>query len=141
MSGLRGLRGCLRHPMDTLGILASHKKDGSPITMDQIQKAVSDLYGDWSALPKSSQKFIQITMAGEKYIEEYESVKQTERKIKEYLLQLIKDYPGIATVSDVESIIRQGDLESLLELLQKVRHRQLNSRRAVMRETQDEQEQ
>ena len=31
---------------DVLGILAEHEKRGTPITMEQIRKAVTDLYGD-----------------------------------------------------------------------------------------------
>ena len=42
---------------DVLGILAEHEKSGKPITMERIQKAVVDLYGEWNTLPKASQNF------------------------------------------------------------------------------------
>ena len=32
---------------DILGILSEHQKRGTPISMEQIRKAVSDLYGAW----------------------------------------------------------------------------------------------
>ena len=47
---------------DVLGILAEHKKNGKDIKMEQIHKAVCDLYSDWSALPETSRNFIDNVM-------------------------------------------------------------------------------
>ena len=46
---------------DVLGILAEHEKEGTPLSMKQIRKAVTDLYGDWNSLPNASQVFIDHT--------------------------------------------------------------------------------
>ena len=40
---------------DILGILAKHEKRRAPIPMEQIRKAVTDLYGGWESLPETSQ--------------------------------------------------------------------------------------
>ena len=47
---------------DVLGILAEHEKEGTPLSMKQIRKAVTDLYGDWNSLPNASQVFIENVM-------------------------------------------------------------------------------
>ena len=43
---------------DVLGILAEHEKKNAPIALEQIQKAVTDLYGSWDALPDTSRNLI-----------------------------------------------------------------------------------
>lgn len=39
---------------DVLGILAEHEKRRMPISMAQIRRAVTELYGSWETLPESS---------------------------------------------------------------------------------------
>jgi hypothetical protein len=47
---------------DIAGILMEHEKAGNPISYEQIDKAVKDLYGDWDSIPKESVEFLHDTM-------------------------------------------------------------------------------
>lgn len=89
---------------DVLGILAEHKKRGTPIIMEQIQKAVIDLYGDWSSLSDVSQTFIENVMADGRFEQLYEQTARGERETKELLIQFEQDYPGIAKETNVDAI-------------------------------------
>ena len=72
---------------DVLGILAEHKKRGTPIIMEQIQKAVTDLYGDWSSLSDMSQTFIENVMADGRFEQLYEQTARGEQETKELLIR------------------------------------------------------
>lgn len=95
---------------DVLGILAEHEKNGSPITLEQIQSAVSTLYGGWEKLSKASQGFITNTMQNRHFQELYEQIAKDEMETKELLIQFEQDYPGMA---------KEGNIDSIAETLQK----------------------
>ena len=89
---------------DVLGVLAEHEKRGVPITMNQIRRAVVDLYGEWETLPEPSQAFIENVMADGHFAELYEQTVSGERETKDLLIQFEKDYPGKTKESNVEEI-------------------------------------
>ena len=89
---------------DVLGILSEHEKRGTPISMEQIRKAVVDLYGDWSSLSIESQVFIENIMENRRYEQLYEQTINGERETRELLIQFEKDYPGIAKEDNVDAI-------------------------------------
>lgn len=128
---------------DILGILTAHKQDGAPITMAQIQKAVSDLYGAWSALPKASQKFIQNVMEEDRYDELYAEIKHKELETKDFLLQFEDENPGVATVSNINTIVdtmQKQDTASVLEFLRK-RQNQKSTAKTETKQKRDGREQ
>lgn len=89
---------------DVIGILYEHEKRGTPITMEQIRKAVSDLYGDWNALPEASQAFIKNVMYNGDLAQLYAQTTAGEKETKELLLQFEQDYPGVMKESNVDAI-------------------------------------
>ena len=89
---------------DVLGILAEHEKIGQPLTMERIQKAVSDLYGGWNALPEASQNFIANIMRNGRFEELYEQTVKGEQETKELLIRFEQDYPGITKEENVDQI-------------------------------------
>lgn len=95
---------------DVLGVLAAHDKVGQPLTMAQIRKAVSDLYGGWDALPEASQNFIANIMQNGHFAKLYEQAVKGEQETKELLIHFAQDYPGIAT---------EGNVDNIAETLQK----------------------
>lgn len=108
---------------DILGILAEHKKQGRPVSMEQIRKAVIDLYDDWNTLPESSQTFIENVMNDGRFEVLYEQTAIGEQETKELLLRFEKDYPGITTKTNVdeiaESLQKKSDQASILSMLRK----------------------
>lgn len=89
---------------DVLGILAEHENRGTPIGMKQIRKAVTDLYGEWSELPGSSQTFIENVMKNGRFIELYEIITKDEKETKDLLIQFEADYPGTAKEANIDDI-------------------------------------
>lgn len=106
---------------DILGILAEHEKRGNPITMDQIRRAVSDLYEDWESIPETSQAFIVNVMSDGRFRLLYEQIDQGERETKDLLAQFEKDYPGATNTANVDSIAenlqKRADKASILAQL------------------------
>ncbi|MCR4672144.1 MAG: hypothetical protein K5637_02765 [Lachnospiraceae bacterium] len=106
---------------DVLGILAEHEKRGVPISMDQIRKAVADLYGGWEALSEASQAFIENVMANGDFEELYEQTAAGEEETKALLIQFEQDYPGVTKESNADEIAarmqRKTDRASVLAKL------------------------
>lgn len=90
---------------DVLGILAEHEKRGMPITMEQIRKAVTDLYGDRALLSDMSQAFIENVMEDGRFEQLYKRIAQGEQETKELLIQFEKDYPGAAKEANIDAIV------------------------------------
>ena len=93
---------------DVIGILKAHQDNGTPLTLDQIKKAVTDLYGDWSALPRSSVDFIEQTMDKENYGEAFEQIKKSEGENKVTLQSFEADYPGVLSEDNLDEILRRA---------------------------------
>lgn len=113
---------------DVLGILAEHGKRGTPITMEQIQKAVTDLYGGWTSLSDMSQAFISNVMEDGRFEQLYAQIVQGEQETKKLLIRFEKEYLNIAKEDNVDAIAvtlqKKADKASILELL---RQRQAES--------------
>ena len=91
---------------DVIGILYEHEKRGTPISMEQIRRAVSDLYSVWDALPEASQAFIGNVMRSGQLAQLYAQTAAGEKETKELLLQFEQDYPGVTKESNVDAIAR-----------------------------------
>ena len=89
---------------DILGILAEHEKRGTPISMEQIRKAVFDLYGGWEKLPESSQAFIENVMEDGRFEELYEQTASGEKEVGALLVQFEQNYPNVVTGKNVNEI-------------------------------------
>ena len=110
---------------DVLGILAEHEKRGTPITMEQIRKAVVDLYGTWTSLPDSSRSFIENVMEKGRFDQLYGQIVQGERETKELLIHSEQDYPGVTTDSNIDAIAgtlqKKSDKASILAQLRQTK--------------------
>lgn len=116
---------------DVLGILVEHETKGTPITMEQIQKAVADLYGDWSALSENARKFIENAMADGNLAKQYEAIADGEQQAQEALIEFQEAYPGVTTTDNVESIARTlVEKKSVLAQLQQRKQKAKESEQA-----------
>ena len=106
---------------DILGILAEHEKRGAPVLMEQIHKAVSDLYGGWESLPEASQAFIENVMEDGRYEDLYEQTASAENEVGALLVQFEQNYPDVATDKNVNEIAgslqKKADRASILAKL------------------------
>ena len=89
---------------DILGVLAEHEKRGMPISMKQIRKAVTDLYGGWESLPETSQAFIENVMEDGRFEELYEQTVSGEKEVGALLVQFEQNYPNVVTGKNVNEI-------------------------------------
>ena len=107
---------------DILGVLAEHEKRGMPISMDQIRKAVIDLYGAWEVLPESSKAFIENVMEDGRFESLYEQTVSDEKAVGALLVQFEQKYPNIVTGKSVNDIAgnlqKKTDRASILAKLQ-----------------------
>ena len=89
---------------DVLGILAEHEKKDAAITIECIQKAVTDLYGSWDALPESSQNFITNVMLDGRFTELYTQTVIGEKETKKLLIEFEQNYPKVSKENNVDTI-------------------------------------
>ena len=89
--------------------------------MNQIRKAVYELYGSWDALPASSQAFIENIMTDGQFEELYEHTVSGEDETKTSLVQFDQNYPGVMKASNIKEIAdnlqRKTDRASVFALL------------------------
>ena len=110
---------------DVLGILAEHEKNGTPISMERIQTAVTELYGTWNALPETSRTYIGNVMENGHFSELFAQVQFGEQETKALLTEFTKDYPAVLQQSNVDTIAgnlqSKSDRASILRQLQTMR--------------------
>ena len=90
---------------DVIGILWEHEINGSPISMEQIKKAVKNLYDSYDKLPDHSKVFIERATANKSYEEIYKKVRQMEADNKDILLQFQDEYPDVTNTDNVNDIL------------------------------------
>ena len=118
---------------DVLGVLAEHEKRGEPLNMEKIRKAVSDLYGEWEALPEASRNFITNIMENGNFEELYAQTVKGEKETKELLLHFEQDYPGVTKEENADKIAgtlqRKANKASVLAQLRVLKAEQEQSAR------------
>ena len=97
---------------DVTGILKEHNKTRTPISLEQIKKAVCDLYGSYEALPEKSRLFVEKLINEGRYEERLSQIRKMEIENKGMLLQFQQQRPGELTrdiVDDIINYARRGD--------------------------------
>ncbi len=90
---------------DVIGILAEHKERGSPVSYEQIDKAVHDLYEGWQHIPSGSSAFLEAALKNRNYTEILSSIISEEQHSKDLLIDFVHKYPGKANGANANSII------------------------------------
>ena len=90
---------------DIIGILAEHEERGEPITLEKIDKAVTDLYGSWDKISEDSRIFIEETMKKGDFEKVYTEISVEENKAKDLLINFEQDYPSVANTANVNDIL------------------------------------
>lgn len=113
---------------DILGVLAEHQKQGQPITMKEIRRAVIDLYGTWDDLPLNAQKFIGDVMARGDFDQMYAEVCAEEQNDKTLLNIFEQAYPGVMNAQNVDSILT--NMKTRQPLIAQIREAQAKEQRS-----------
>ncbi len=108
---------------DVIGILAAHETYSEPIKLEQIQKAVNELYGSWDALPETSRYFIENIMNNRRFSELYKQVSGDEKTTRDILVRFEKDHPGEIRRGEadkmIEELVEKEDSSSIIAELQR----------------------
>lgn len=92
---------------DIIGILAEHEKRNQPITLEMIDRAVTELYGGWTDFPENSKSFIEDAIKKGNYKEVYISTNEEEKLSKNMLVEFEGKYPGVANQSNINDILKK----------------------------------
>lgn len=92
---------------DIIGILYEEQENGNPISLEQIQTAVCNLYNKWENLPSDSIDFINELTQNDNISHLYETYRSNEKNAKTALLDFEKEYPNVVTSDNVNDIIKQ----------------------------------
>lgn len=90
---------------DIIGILYEHEKRGTPLTMEDIDRAVCNLYGNWDKIPADSVAFINETMRNGNFEKAYQAVSDEEKRSKELLVHFETNYPKVTNTENVNTIL------------------------------------
>ena len=90
---------------DIIGILWEKEKEGNPLTIDRIKKAVCELYGSYESLSEEIRKFIENALENGDYENIYSHTRQYELENKENLLEYQDEKPGVISEDNVDDVI------------------------------------
>jgi len=93
---------------DIVGILSAHEETGCPIQYEDIDRAVTELYGGWQDVPESSKKFLQDTFANSDYSKIYQEIRESEKEAKQILLDFDQKYPTALTPDNLQDILEKA---------------------------------
>ena len=111
---------------DIIGILAEQKRMGNPISMEQIELAVTNLYGGWDDFSEEAKQYILQILSIADYQKAYETVRNSEIQTSISLVQFQEAYPGILSQDNLHSVIenvvqRKEKRSSVLQQLQELK--------------------
>lgn len=92
---------------DIVGILWEQQQTGHPLSFQDIDKAVCNLYDGWETLPDDAKKQIEKILDGGNLENLYHYYRDSEVKTKQSLVKFEADYPDVLTEKNLEQIIKQ----------------------------------
>ena len=95
---------------DVAGILWEHQRSGNPISREDINKAITVLYGN-ATLPDISQKIIDDAFADGDYERAYNEIHDSEKQAKDILIEFDRVYPGELKEENINAILEQARLK------------------------------
>ena len=73
--------------------------------MEDIDRAICNLYGSWDRIPADSVAFIQNIMKNGDLEKVYQAVRDEEKRSKELLVQFEADYPEVTNTENADTIL------------------------------------
>lgn len=97
---------------DIVGILWEQQQTGQPLSFQDIDRAVCNLYDGWEALPGEARKQIEEILTGNDLENLYNYYRDSEIKTKQNLVEFEEKYPKVLTEKNLEQIIQQLEQET-----------------------------
>ncbi len=114
---------------DIIGILAEQERMGNPISMEQIELAVINLYGGWEDFSEEAKQYIRQILAIADYQKAYETVRNSEIQTSISLVQFQEAYPGILPQEIENAVQRKEKRSSVLQQLQGLKASEENGKK------------
>jgi len=91
---------------DIAGILWEHQKSGNPIPYEAVDRAVTELYGDWSSISDKLKAVLDGFYESSDYGTQYLSSREGEAQSREALLDFREKYPNaLKNEEDADSFL------------------------------------
>ena len=90
---------------DVIGILLEQERNGDPLSMERIKKAVTDLYGSYDVLSNEIRSFIEQAVQDGNYAEKFKLIRQLEDENKTLLVEYIETKPGVVNRDNTNDIL------------------------------------
>jgi hypothetical protein len=91
---------------DIVGILSEHQKKGNPITYEQVDTAVKNLYGGWDDFNGSAVTFIKDAFVNGNFEELYTVTRDNEKEAKKQITDFNENYPDALKTENVHSVLQ-----------------------------------
>lgn len=93
---------------DVVGILYEQEKAEQPLDYERIDKAVQELYGDWSGISDYARQLLMTALSSENLSELFEQQMKEEETSRQILLRAEKKTEQKITENSAEDIIRKA---------------------------------
>ena len=90
---------------DVIGILLEQERNGDPLSLERIKKAVTDLYGSYDVLSDEIKSFIEQAVQDGNYAEKFKLIRQLEDENKNLLVEYIETKPGVVNRDNTNDIL------------------------------------
>lgn len=90
---------------DIVGILREQQNSGDPLTLERIDKAVTDLYDSWENLPENAQSMIESILASEDMDALYKAYANEEAAAKDALITFDDKYSDVLKEDNLADIL------------------------------------
>lgn len=90
---------------DVAGIVYEQKIAGKPLNYELIDKAVIDLYGDWSRVSDHAKELLSRILECDDLEALFIELSEDETSAREALAEVVKKYPGAVSQDNVDDVI------------------------------------
>ncbi len=90
---------------DIVGILYEQQRAGAPLSFEQIDQAVIDLYGNWDKISATSREILNAALAERDLQTMFIMQSESEAEAKEAIKEIELKYPGAVNQNNVNDVI------------------------------------
>jgi hypothetical protein len=92
---------------DIVGVISEHRSKGKPLSYEQIDKAVCDLYGSWDGISGELQDFTISLLEQSADPSLYERYRESENQAKDILLDFERQHPNVSNEDNINAILEK----------------------------------
>mgnify|MGYP000846014337 CR=1 FL=1 len=93
---------------DIVGVISEHHSKGKPLSYEQIDKAVCDLYGSWDCISGELRAFTLSLLEQSADPSLYARYRESENQAKDILLEFERQYPNVANEDNIDAILEKA---------------------------------